>query len=125
MEMKEIFERTVISDGERRIGYASVRYPVFDKKRIDLFYQNLAKAFLDNAERKKLCGALSCHKAYEDEEYISVVTEARLYKNTECIYRHRNSFVWNKKQEILRYIRKRGKRYSNVYYDGRELKKFD
>lgn len=125
INLDEIFERIKICDGERRIGYVSVRYPVIGNKRIDKYYRELADAFVKKAEKEKLTGMLCCSVSYEDENDISVITETRLYKDSEGICRHRSSFVWNKKQGTLRYIRKHGIRQSNVYYDGRELKKFD
>lgn len=125
LETKEKIERIDITDGERRIGCASVRYPVFDKKRIDSFYQRQAEAFISYAKRKKLCGMLNCRVTYEDEEIISVITEARIYKDNECLRRHRSSFVWDKRKGRLRYIRKKGIRRCNITYDGTELSIFD
>ena len=123
--MNEIFDRRNIIDGERNIGCVSIRYTEFDKKAIDKFYHKQAEAFISYAERKKLCGALTCRVAYEDEENVSVITEARLYKDTECVRRHRSSLVWDKAKGRLRYIRKRGIRRCNITYNGRELSIFD
>lgn len=123
--MNEIFERKNITDGEKNIGCVSVRYPEFDKKAIDKFYRKQAAAFISYAEKKKLCGMLNCRVIYEDEENASVITESRLYKDTECVRRHRSSFVWDRAKGRLRYIRKRGIRHSNITYNGRELSIFD
>ncbi len=123
--MNEIFERKNITDGERNIGCVSVRYPEFDKKAIDKFYQKQAAAFISYAERKKLCGMLNCRVTYEDEENTSVITESRLYKDTECVRHHKSSFVWNKNKGRLRYIRKWGIRRSNISYNGTELSIFN
>ena len=123
--MNEIFERTEITDGKLRIGYVSVRYPVTENKRIDKYYKKLSEIFVKRAEKNKLVGMLSSSVCYEDEETLSVITEARLYKDTECVRRHRSSLVWDRTKGRLRYIRKRGIRHSNVCYNGRELKIFD
>lgn len=123
--MDEVFERTEIKDGEHRIGYISVRYPVTENKRIDKYYKALADAFVKRAQKDKHTGMLTCCVSYEDEESLSVITEARLYKANECIRRHRSSFVWDRTKGRLRYIRKRGIRRSNISYDGSELSIFD
>ena len=123
--MEEIFERVNITDGDRRIGYASVRYPVTGNKRIDKYYNELAKAFIRRAEKDKHTGMLTSSVTYVDEENISVITEARLYKDTECVRRHRSSLVWDRTKGRLRYIRKRGIRRCNITYDGTELSIFD
>lgn len=123
--MNEIFIRTEITDCKLRIGYVSVRYPVTENKRIDKYYKKLSEIFVKRAEKNKLVGMLSSSVCYEDEETLSVITEARLYKDTECVRRHRSSLVWDRTKGRLRYIRKWGIRHSNVCYDGRELKIFD
>ncbi len=124
-KMNEIFKRSSIMDDDRHIGYVTARYPMTENKRIDKYYTELAQTFIKRAEKYKLTGMLGCSVTYEDDEFISIITEARLYKDTECIRRHRSSFVWNRIKGRLRYIKKRGMRYSNITYDGRELKKFD
>lgn len=123
--MDEIFERIKICDGGRRVGYASVRYPVTGNKRIDKHYGRLAEAFLKRAEAELQTGALNCRVSYSDESLISVITEARLYKNCEPAGAHRSSFVWDRADGTLKYLKKLFIRRSNVYYDGRELRIFD
>ena len=123
--MDEVFQRTEIIDGEHRIGYVSVRYPVTENKRIDKYYKKLADAFAKRAQKDKHTGMLICRVSYEDEESLSVITEARLYKDNECVRRHRSSFVWDRIKGRLRYIRKRGIRRSNISYNGIELSIFD
>ena len=125
IKLNEIFERKNITDGERRLGCVSVRYPELELKRIDKFYSRLAEGFLMYAEKHSLCGMLQCRVTYEDGESISVITESRLYKDSECIRRHRSSLVWDRKRQLLRYIRKRGIRRCNIAYDGRELSIFN
>lgn len=125
MKTEEIFQRTVITDSGRHMGYVSVRYPVTENKRIDKYYKALADAFVKRAQKDKYTGMLTCRVTYEDEESLSVITEARLYKANESIRRHRSSLVWNKKRGTLRYIRKRGIRRSNITYNGSELSIFD
>ena len=119
--MNEKFERRNIYDGERRIGCVSVCYPESELKRIDRFYSRLAEGFFKYADKHKLCGMLQCRVTYEDEENISVTTESRLYKDTDCIRRHRSSLVWDRKRQRLRYIRKWGIRRSNLTFNGTEL----
>lgn len=123
--MDEIFERISICDGDKRLGYASVRYPVTENRRIDKYYVKLAQEFLKKAETERFTGALNCRISYADEKVISVITDGRLYSGCECVRRHRSSFVWDKKRGILRYLRKWGMRYCNLIYNGRELSIFN
>ncbi|MBR6514912.1 MAG: hypothetical protein IKT46_08790 [Clostridia bacterium] len=125
MKSEEIFERTAITDGDRRLGYVSVRYPVTENKHIDKYYKKLADAFIKRAQKSNHTGMLSCRVAYEDEEYISIICEARSYLGTECIRRHRSSFVWDRKMGTLCYIRKMGIRRCDLTFNGRELRIFD
>ena len=101
IKTEEIFKRTEIKDGERRIGYTSVRYLSTENKRIDRYYKELADTFIKRAEKDKRTGMLNCRVTYEDEKYISVITEVRLYKDRECIRRHRSSFVWDRQRGRL------------------------
>ncbi|MBR4881856.1 MAG: hypothetical protein IKU19_07970 [Clostridia bacterium] len=123
--MNEIFERVNITDSDRHLGYASVRYPVTENNRIDRYYKKLAEAFIKYAEKKRLCGALNCRIFYEDDEHLSIITESRLYKENNCIRRHRSSYVWSRKNGHLRYLKKWGIRQYNLSYNGRDLVKFD
>ena len=123
--MNEVFDRIAIIEADRHMGYASVRYPVTGVKVVDKYYKELAQSFIKASEKKKQTGMLYCHVSYNDEDAVSVITEARTYNGSECVSRHRSSLVWDKKRGTLRYLRKHGIRCCNVCYNGRELKKFD
>ncbi len=121
MILNEIFLRTAV----KNIGYVSVRYPEVGCKYADKYYRELADRFTIYAVKNSLVGMLNCTVAYEDPEYASVITEARLYKDGNCVRRHRSSFVWDRVKGRLRYIRKGGIRRSNISYNGTELSIFD
>ncbi len=119
--MNEIFRRTAVQD----TGYVSVRYPEYGYKRMDKHYRSLAESFEKYAVKHKLIGMLASTVAYEDEAYISVITQARLYESNVCVRRHTSSFVWHRGKDRLCYIKKRGIRRSNLSYNGTELSIFD